>query len=288
MYPPQVAVTNLMRAVGAVSVTTQGFLQLYRHQVVTWTLTVPKGTPLKSIVRDFKRFARRLRRRYPDVHLLWTLAAHAPSFHPHIHFLANRSFSTGVMGQMLRSTCFGITFRRGLSREEYAEGSRYDYLAFNLYRTRTTNPDGLKHQRLWGVVAGKNVKASVRRETRSVQLEGPTARLWRKYHGHLLREIKSGLVARHGEYLTRFYGLPDDGQHHESVNVLLLSRPRSPRTGRRPVSFAQFQQRVLYRQFQRALPRLKARAFFAGFAVGFARAAALVMFYATLASCFVF
>ncbi len=57
-----------------------------------------------------------------------------------------------------------------------------------------------------------------------------------------LREIEPQLVARYREYLVRFYGLVDR-EHHEAVNVHLLTRPRSYRTGRRALSFAQFRQR---------------------------------------------
>jgi hypothetical protein len=285
--PAPVALTNLIRTVGALSATTEGFLELYPGQVTAWTLTVPQGTPVRLVGRDFKRFARRLRNRYPDAHMVWTLAGHIPSFHPHVHFLLNGPYSRGVITQLLRGTCFGITYRRPLTRQEYQLGTRYDYLAFNLYRTRTTNPNGMQGLRLWGVVAGKNIKRAVRRETRGVQLEGPTARLWRKYNGCLLREIEPQLQGRYRKYIMGFYGLPDDTQHHEAVNVLILSRPRSPQTGCRPISFGQFKQRVLYQRFQRDMPRLKACAFLSGFATGFARtAAALVMFYTTLFTCF--
>jgi hypothetical protein len=285
--PATVALTNLMRAVCALSATTEGFLALYPSQVWAWTLTVPQGTALWKVVRDFKRFTRRLRSRYADVHMVWTLAGHGPSFHPHYHFLLNGPYSTGVITQLLRGTCFGITYRRALTRQEYQPATRYDYLSYNLYRTRTTNPLGMQGQRLWGVVAGRDIKAAVRRETRGVQLDGPTARLWRKYNGVLLREIEPGLEGRYRKYIMGFYGMADDKQGHEAINVLILSRPRSPRTGRRPLSFAQFRQRILYQRFQRDLPKLKARAFVGGFTVGFARtAAALVMFYAALFTCF--
>ena len=282
---PSVAITNLMRTVAALSSTTEGFLDLYPGQVWAWTLTVPQGTPLWRMVQDFKRFTRRLRSRYGGVHMVWTLAGHGPSFHPHYHFLLNGPYSTGVITQLLRGTCFGITFRRPLTRQEYQPAMRYDYLAFNLYRTRTTG--GMQGQRLWGVVAGRNIKTAVRRETRGVELNGPTARLWRRYNGVLLQEIEPQLQGRYRNYIMGFYGVADDKQGHEAVNVLILSRPRSPRTGRRALSFAQFRQRVLYQKFQRDMPRLKARAFLGGFTVGFARAAAaLVMFYAVLFNCF--
>ena len=286
--PAPVATTNLMRTVGALSTTTQGFLALYTFRVWAWTLTVPLGTPARRVSQDFKRFARRLRDRYPEVHLVWTLAAHSPSCHPHVHFIINGPYSTGVISQLLRGLCFGpVKDRRALTRQEYLEGSQYDYLAFNLYQTKTTNPHGLRHLRLWGVVAGKHVKAAVRRETRSVELNGPTARLWRKYNRHLLREIEPQLVARYRDYLVRFYGLVDDREHHEAVNVHLLTRPRSYRTGRRALSFAQFRQRVLYQRFQNDLPKLEVRAYLTGFAIGFGRAAAaVVMFYAALVACF--
>lgn len=286
--PAPVALTNLMRTVGALSATTEGFLGLYPGLVWAWTLTVPQGTPVWKVAQDFKRFCRRLRNRYPQAHMVWTLAAHAPSCHPHVHFIINGTYSIGVMRELLRGLCFGIIKeRRPLTLQEYQLATRYDYLAYNLYRTRTTNPNGMQGLRLWGVVAGKDIKRAVRRETRGVQLEGPTARLWRKYNGRLLREIEPQLQGRYRKYIMGFYGLPDDTQHHEAVNVLILSRPRSPRTGRRPISFAQFRQRVLYQRFQRDLPRLKARAFLSGFTAGFARAGlAVVMFYAALFSCF--
>lgn len=275
-----------MRAVGALSATTEGFLTLYTGQVVAWTLTVPQGTPIWKVIRDFKRLTRRLRHRYPDVHLLWTLASHAPSFHPHVHLLINGHFSTGVMTQLLKGTCFRITFRRPLSRQEYEADSRYDYLAYNLYQTRTSNPEGMRDQRLWGVVAGHNIKAAVRRETRKVELDGPTARLWRQYNGYLLQAIEPQLLSKYRAYLARFYALPEHPDH-EAVNVLLLTRPRSPQTGRRPISLAQFRQRLLYQRFQREMPKLKTRSFFAGFAIGFRRAVlALVLFYALLFQCF--
>jgi len=280
-----VAITNLMRAVCALSATTAGFLALYPGQVWAWALTVPQGTPVWKVAQDFKRFSRRLRNRYPEAHMVWTLAAHAPSCHPHVHFIINGAYSNGVMGKLLRGLCFGpVRKRRLLSPQEYQPATRYDYLAYNLYQTRTINPGGTQGLRLWGVVAGRNVRAAVRRETRGVQLDGPTARLWRRYNGVLLREIEPELRGRYRKYIMGFYGVTDDQQGHEAVNVLILSRPRSPRTGRRPISFGQFRQRILYQKFQHDLPKL---AFFAGFTAGFARTAAvLVMFYTALFTCF--
>lgn len=285
--PANIAITNLMRAVGALRATTAGFLDLYPGRVTAWTLTVPHGTPEWKMVKDFKRFTRRLRNRYPDAHMVWTLAGHAPSLHPHYHFLLNGPYSAGVITQLLRGTCFGITYRRPLSHQEYQPATRYNYLAYNLYQTRTTNPRGMQGLRLWGVVAGRGIKAAVRRETRAVQLDGPTARLWRDHNSHLLKEIEPQLQGRYRQYIMGFYGLADDNHLHEAVSVLILSRPRSPRTGRRPISFAQFRQRVLYQRFQRDLPKLKFHAFLSGFATGVTRAGlALVMFYTALFASF--
>jgi hypothetical protein len=283
--PATVALTNIMRAVCALSATTGGFLALYPGLVWAWTLTVPQGTPIELVAQDLTRLCRRLRNRYPETHMVWTLAAHAPSCHPHVHFLINAAHSNGVMEKLLRGLCFGFERKhRALSREEYQPETRYDYLAYNLHQTRTTNARGAKGLRLWGVAAGANIKAAVRRVTRGVQLDGPTARLWRKYNGVLLKEIEPQLQGRYRKYIAGFYGLSDDREHHEAVNVLILSRSRSLRTGRLPISFAQFRQRVLYQHFQRNLPKL---AFCAGFTAGFAQtAAALVMFYAALFACF--
>ena len=286
--PATVALTNIMRAVLALDATTGGFLALYPGMVWSWALTVPEGTPAWKVAEDFKRLARRLRNRYPETHMVWTLGAHAPSCHPHVHFLINAGHSAGVMQEIKRGLCFGyIKERRALSREEYQPDTRYNYLAYNLHQTRTTNAGGTRGLRLWGVVAGAKVKAAVRRVTRGVQLDGPTSRLWRRYSGILLREVAPELEGRYREYILRFYGLPDDREHHEAVNVMILSRPRSLRSGRLPITFAQFRQRVLYQHFQRNLTRLKARVCLAGFAAGFARtAAAMVMFYAALFTIF--
>jgi hypothetical protein len=191
------------------------------------------------------------------------------------------------MSKLLRGTVFGITYRRELSPEEYEEGSRYNYLASNLYRTRMTNAEGMRHQRLWGVEAGPAVKAAVRRQTRSIRFNGFVAKLWRSFQPELLADAERGLLPNFRGYIGRFYGLPDDSMHRGALDVLVLSRPRSARTGRRPLSLAQFRQRVMYERFRRRMPWLRFRLFLSGFTWGMGTAgAALLVFYTALFSCF--